>query len=286
MSQHADIDSLDRYLDDRLGEAQAAMVEAHVLACPECRDVLARRAQVEPAAARRHEDSWEQILEGVDQPRLAVSERLLALSRVPRPVARLVAAAPALRQAWLIAGLGLLGVAVLTAHLGSGTVGTVTFVVTAPVVPLVGVALSYGSRGEPAGEVATVAPYRSFRLVVLRTLVVLASWFPAAVILALFLPGRGTTALLWFVPALALCALTLAASTFMDPAPAAAVLGVAWLTAAGLAVRGPRWMPAGELLDQFVAFRPAGQILLAGLAVAGVLVTVARRSTFDTRSAS
>jgi Putative zinc-finger len=283
MSQHADIDSLDRYLDDRLGEAQAAMVEAHVLACPECRDVLARRAQVEPAAARRHEDSWEQILEGVDQPRLAVSERLLALSRVPRPVARLVAAAPALRQAWLIAGLGLLGVAVLTAHLG---VGTVTFVVTAPVVPLVGVALSYGSRGEPAGEVATVAPYRSFRLVVLRTLVVLASWFPAAVILALFLPGRGTTALLWFVPALALCALTLAASTFMDPAPAAAVLGVAWLTAAGLAVRGPRWMPAGELLDQFVAFRPAGQILLAGLAVAGVLVTVARRSTFDTRSAS
>jgi hypothetical protein len=85
---------------------------------------------------------------------------------------------------------------------------------------------------------------------------------------------------------LALCALTLAASTFMDPAPVAAVLGVAWLTAAGLAVRGPRWMPAGELLDQFVAFRPAGQILLAGLAVAGVLVTVARRSAFDTRSAS
>jgi hypothetical protein len=87
-------------------------------------------------------------------------------------------------------------------------------------------------------------------------------------------------------PALALCALTLAASTFMDPAPAAAVLGVTWLTAAGLAARGPRWMPAGELLDQPVAFRPTGQILLAGLAVTGVLVTVARRSTFDTWSAS
>jgi Putative zinc-finger len=270
MTQHADIDSIDRYLDDRLGEAEAAVVEAHVLACAECRDLLARQARVEPAEVKRHEDSWERILEEVDQPRLTVSERLLTLTRVPRPVA----------------GLGLLGVAVLTAHLGSGAVGTVTFVVTAPVVPLVGVALSYGSRGEPTGEVATVAPYGSFRLLVLRTLVVLASWFPAALILALALPGRGTTALLWFVPALALCALTLAASTFTDPAPAAAVLGVAWLTAAGLAVRGPRWMPAGELLDQFVAFRPAGQILLAGLAVAGVLVTVARRSTFDTRSAS
>jgi hypothetical protein len=286
MSRHADIDSLDRYLDDRLGEAQAASVEAHVLACAECRDLLARRARVGPSAVRRHEDSWEQILEGVDQPRLTVLERLLAGCRVPRPAARLVAAAPALRQAWLIAGLGLLGVAVLTAHLGSGTVGTVTFVVTAPVVPLVGVALSYGSRGEPAGEVATVAPYRYFRLVVLRTLVVLASWLPAAVILALALPGRGMTALLWFIPALALCALTLAASTFVDPAPAAVVLAVAWLTTAGLAVRGPRRTPAGELLGQFVAFRPAGQILLAGLAVAAVLVTVARRSTFDTRSAS
>jgi hypothetical protein len=282
MTQHAGIDSLDRYVDDRLGEAEAAVVEAHLLACADCREVLARRARVEPVVVKRHEDSWEQILEGVDQPRLTVSERLLALCRVPRPVARLVAAAPALRQAWLIAGLGLLGVAVLAAQFRSGTVGTVTFVVTAPVVPLVGVALSYGSRGEPTGEVATVAPYRSFRLVVLRTLVVLATWFPAAIILALYLPGRGTTALLWFVPALALCALTLAASTFMDPAPAAAVLGVAWLTAAGLAVRGPRWMPARELLDQFVAFRPAGQILLAALAVIGVLVTVARRSTFDT----
>jgi len=285
MTQHADIDSIDRYLDDRLGEAEAAVVEAHVLACVECREVVARRAHVEPTTVGRHEDSWERILEEVDQPTLTVSERLLTLSRVPRPVARLVAAAPALRQAWLIAGMGLLGVAVLTAHLASGAVGTVTFVVTAPVVPLVGVALSYGSRGEPTGEVATVAPYRSFRLVVLRTLVVLASWFPAALILALALPGRGTTALLWFVPALALCALTLAASTFVDPAPAAAVLGVAWLTAAGLAVRGPRWMPASELLEQFLAFRPAGQILLAGLAVTGVLITVARRSTFDTWSA-
>jgi hypothetical protein len=75
--------------------------------------------------------------------------------------------------------------------------------------------------------------------------------------------------------------LTLAASTFVDPLPAAAVLVVGWLIAAGLAVRGPRWWPAAELLEQFVAFRPAGQVLLAGVAVAAVVVTLARRTAFD-----
>jgi hypothetical protein len=196
-------------------------------------------------------------------------------------VARLVAATPALRQAWLLAGTAMLAVAVLIAQFRSGTVGTVMFVVTAPVVPLIGVALSYGSHGEPAGEVAVVAPYRSFRLVVLRAVVVLVSWLPVAAILALALPTYPAAAVLWFLPALALCSLTLAASTFVDPLPAAAVLVVGWLIAAGLAVRGPRWWPAAELLEQFVAFRPAGQVLLAGVAVAAVVVTLARRTAFD-----
>jgi hypothetical protein len=121
----------------------------------------------------------------------------------------------------LVAGTALLVFAVLIAHTGSGTVGTVMFVVTAPVVPLIGVGLSYGSRGEPAGEVAVAAPYRLFRLVVLRALVVLISWLPAAAILALALPTHPAAAVLWFTPALALCSLTLAASTFVEPLPAA-----------------------------------------------------------------
>jgi hypothetical protein len=281
MSWHADVDSLGRYLEERLSEAQAASVEAHLLACGACREALARRAGGEPTAASRHEDSWNRILEQVDRSRLTVLERLLVWCRVPPAVARLVAAAPALRQAWLMAGIALLAVAVLVAHIGPGAVGTLIFVVTAPVVPLIGVALSYGSRGEPAGEVAVVAPYGSFRLVLLRTLVVLGSSLPAAAILALTLPSHPVAAMLWFIPALALCSLTLAASTFVDPLQFAGVLVLAWLTAAAFDVGDPRWWPSAELLERFVAFQPVGQALLAGVALAALVVTYVRRSAFD-----
>jgi hypothetical protein len=286
MSWHADIDSLDAYLSDRISEARAASVEAHLFACDACRAALARRAGREPSTASRHESSWNRIVEQADRPRLTVLERLLVWCRVPPAAARLVAAAPALRQAWVLAGTALMAVAVIVAHIGPGAVGTVIFVITAPVVPLIGVGLSYGSRCEPAGEVAVVAPYRSFRLVLLRTLVVLGSSLPAAAILALALPSHPAAAVLWFIPALALCSLTLAASTYVDPLPVTVVLVLAWLTVAGLAVRGPRWWSANELLDQFFAFRPAGQVLLGGVALGALAVAVVRRSAFDSWRAS
>jgi hypothetical protein len=286
MSWHADVDSLDGYFGNRLSEAHAASVEAHLLACGACREALALRAGEERPTASRHENSWDRILEQVDQPRLTVVERLLIWWRVPPATARLVAAAPVLRQAWLLAGTALLAVAVLVAHIGPGAVGTLMFAVTAPVVPLIGVALSYGSRGEPAGEVAVVAPYGSFRLVLLRTLVVLGSSLPAAAILALTLPNHPVAAVLWFIPALAMCSLTLAASTFVEPLPVASALVLAWLTAAALDIGDPRWWPAAELLDRFVAFRPAGQALLAGVALGALVVVVVRRSAFDSWVAS
>jgi len=285
MSWHADVETLDRYLDDRLGTAHAASVEAHLLACPTCRDTLGRRSQTVAWALERHRNTWDRIAQGVDRPQFMALERLLGRVGARYSVVRLAAGAPALRQAWWLAGFALLALAVVAAHLGSGTIGTVMFVVTAPVVPLIGVALSYGAHGEPAGEVATVAPYSVFRLVVVRTLVVLLSSVPVAALFALALPTHPTAGLLWFVPALALCSLSLAASTFVDPLLAAGILAACWLAAAGLAIRGPRWMPAGQMLDQFVAFRSSGQLLLAVLALAGLLVAVVRRSAFDTWSA-
>jgi hypothetical protein len=45
-------------------------------------------------------------------------------------------------------------------------------------------------------------------------------------------------------------------------------------------------MPADQMLEKFVMFRPAGQVLLAAVALAAVLLTVARRSAFDTWSMS
>lgn len=284
MTWHADADSLGGYLADRLGYAHAASVEAHLLACPSCRDALARRAGDDPADLRHHRATWDRIVDAVDRPRLTGLERALGRLGVRYGATRLAVGAPALRQAWWVAGVVLLALAALAARQGSGTVGTVLFAVVAPVVPLLGVALSYGAYGEPAGEIAAVAPYSAFRLVVTRTAVVLGSWLPVAGLLALALPTRLTDSLIWFVPGLALCSLTLAASTFVAPLVAAGLVTGGWLTTAVLAVRAPRWVPADQVLDQFVAFRPAGQLLLAGVAVAGLLLTVVRRSAFETWS--
>lgn len=281
MTWHVDTDTLARYLGSRVSDARAASVEAHLLACATCRRVVARHARTESRAENPHENSWQRILDAVDRPRTSIVERIMTKGGVPQHVARLVAAAPSLRQAWWLAGTGLLAFAAFVAQLGSGTAGTVGFVVGAPLVPVVGVALSYGWTGEPAREVAFVAPYPPFRLVLLRTAAVLGSWLPIAGLLALALPGPGVVAVLWLVPALALCAVSLALATIVDPARAAAVLTLVWIAGAAVTIREPRGLPADELLMRFAAFRPEGQAALGAVAVLALFVTLARRSAFD-----
>jgi hypothetical protein len=283
---HADRETLDRYLAGPCSEAEAASLEAHLIACAYCRDLLAQHAGEQPALRPRHDTTLTELLRSVDRPRLTLPERLLMRLSVPEHVARVVAAAPALRQAWWVAGTLLLLIAVLIAELTDGSFGTVAFVVTAPVVPLAGVALSYGLHGEPAGQLAPVAPYGSFRIALVRTAVVVASWLPVGLILGALLPSGLRLGALWLLPALALCCLTLALSTVVDPLRAAAVLAVAWLALAGSSVRGPRNMPAAQLLDQFVAFRAVGQASLAAVALVALAFAVTRRSAFDTWSNS
>jgi hypothetical protein len=283
---HADREILDRYVANRLPEAEAASVEAHLVACADCRDLFARHAGEVPTLRRRHDATLSELLRTVDRPRLTWPERLLRRLSVPEHMARLVAAAPALRQAWWVAGTLLLLATLLIAQLADGSWGTVAFVVVAPVVPLAGVALSYGLHGEPAGQLALVTPYGYFRLALTRTAVVVASWLPVGLILGSLLPGGLALGALWLLPALALSCLTLALSTFLDPLRAAAALAVAWLALAGSSVRGPRNVPAAQLLDQFVAFRAVGQAALAAVALVALAVAVTRRSAFDTWSTS
>jgi hypothetical protein len=281
---HIDAEVLDRYINAHLLDAEAASVEAHIMACQTCRERLAQYARALPALRQRHDKSLGEVLATVDRPQMTMPERLLLWLSVPEHVVRLVAAAPALRQAWWVAGTGLLLAAVLVAQFTEGSAGTVAFVVTAPVVPLAGVALSYGLYGEPAGQLASVASYGSFRLALVRTAVVMASWLPVGLLLGAFLPGEWTLGALWLMPALALCCLTLALSTFVDPLLAASVLGAIWLATAGWSVRGSGAISASQLLDQFIAYQAAGQVILGAFALAALAVTFARRSAFDTWS--
>ena len=271
MSWHLHDDSITAYLGGALHDAHAASVEAHLLACPTCRATLA--AHAEP---RTHAATWDRLADRIDEPRTTLTERLLHAAGVPRHLARLTAGAPTLRRAWLTAGTAVLAVALLASRLGPTPAGTVLFLITAAVAPALGIALTYGPRTDPAGELTRTAAFPAGRLLLLRTLIVLAGWTPVAALLAAALPRHAGAALLWLLPALALSAVTVALAEHIDPGRAAALVTAGWLLLTAPALRGPRYGSTTDWLDRSPAFGTAGQLACAALAAAAALV-LARR---------
>lgn len=297
MSWHADRDTIEQYLAGRLTEAYACSVEAHLLTCETCRHELATvsiggtpASPGGPPDLRGrvvHEQTWDRLLDEVDRPKDNLLVRLLS-RWVPDHLLRPVLAAPALRNAACIAGLALLGITTLVDNLREGTGGTVLFLIAAPVVPLVGVALAYGDPDELCGEVAQALPYSRFRLLLLRTLAVVGLTVPATFLLSFALPVNLALATLWLLPSLALCAATLALSTWVDSRVAAAALGAGWLVATTDSLRGAalRLTDVQQLLDKSAVFTPEGQLTLLCIAAVAVVVAALRRSTYDSRSAA
>lgn len=280
MSWHVDDPILLReYLDRRLPEAPAASIETHLMSCPDCRQRLARTA-----AAPRHERTWQRLTEAVDE---APASRLEAALQavLPSAVVRLVAAAPSLRRSWWNSGTSLLVLALLASWLGTGALGTALFVVSAPLVPLAGVALAYSASDDLVGDVARATPYPRFRVLLLRTGAVAVTTLPVAGLLSFALPAGVRPATLWLAPAVALCALALAFSARFDTGRVAAVLTVLWLAGSWPSLRRPRAdLSIDDLLERSVVFRPAGQAALLAIAALALTVAVVHRTAFENRS--
>jgi len=205
---------------------------------------------------------------------------------LPPHLLRLVAAAPALRNAACAAGFAMLAAAVLAANFRSGPLGTLAFLITAPVVPLMGVALAYSHPDDLCGEVAEALPYSRFKLLLLRTAAVASVTLPVVLMLSLLLPVDLRLALLWLAPSLAMCALTLVLSPFADSRWVAAGLGLVWLVATTVHLpAAPPLTSLHELLAREVLFRPSGQAFLLVVALLAVMISaVLRRTTFETRN--
>jgi hypothetical protein len=279
MSWHVAGPMLTEYLDGRLSEAPAASVESHLMGCEGCREELARAD-----ATPRHEATWRRLDGAVDDQPATALERVLE-AWLPAYVVRLVAAAPSLRRAWWTAGTGLLVLALVAAQLGAGAWGTALFLVSAPLVPLAGVALAYEGSDELAGEVARTTPYPRFRILLMRTAAVAVTTLPVAGLLALALPVGVRPASLWLAPTVALCALALALSSLFDIRRVAVVLTLLWLASSWTSLRRSRApLPIDDLLERSVVFRPAGQAALLLLAAVALVVAVLRRTTFENRS--
>ena len=148
-------------------------------------------------------------------PRASVLERLLRGAGLPAHEARLVAVASAFRGVWLAGVAAVLAFAALAAAVGHAR-GVWLFLAVAPVMPCLVVAAGYDPRMDPALEPELVTPYPALRLILLRTIAVLALALPAVLLFGLAVPGE--TAFAWLLPAVGFVAVVLARVDLGQPA--------------------------------------------------------------------
>ena len=261
MSQpwHVPDDDLHSYAEARLAGPLLWSVEAHVIACAGCRERLT--AACDPV---RLDEGWARVDAALDAAAPGPVERLLLLIGVPDHVARLLTATPALRLSWL--GAVALTLAV-TAGLARGA-APVVFLAVAPLLPLLGVAVSFGPGVDPTYELTLTSPIQAFRLMLLRCVTVVAANVVLCGLASLSLPGLGMSAAAWFLPALALTVLSLLLAPRLGTVGAATVTGIGW--AVLLAIT------AGAV------FTGPGQLTAAVAAVGATLLLVRRSASFDT----
>jgi len=219
---HLDDDMLRRYVGRADSLAEGASAEQHLLSCAPCRARVAAAVTgvIDLAAV------WDRTRDAVEVPRPSVFERLLRVAGLLAHEARLVAVASACRGVWLAGVAAVLVFGALAAAAGHAR-GVWLFLAVAPVVPCLVVASSYDPWLDPALEPELVTPYPALRLVLLRTIAVLALALPAVLLFGLVVPGE--TAFAWLLPAVGFVAVVLAASTWVSPLRAAIAVSSAWL---------------------------------------------------------
>ncbi|MFF4588598.1 zf-HC2 domain-containing protein [Streptomyces sp. NPDC001388] len=195
------------------------------------------------------------------------------------------AAGPAVRGAWLpavlLVALGALGLA----YGADVEAARPLLLVLAPVVPVAGVALSYGPYADPLHEIAAATPSGGLRLVLTRTAAVLGVSLPLLTLTGLLLPASGAPgAAAWLLPGLALTLASLVLAGFVGCRAATAVIGGGWLGAvlvpALTASGGPALAGLAEQLGRCLD-GPVAQGGWAAAAVLSAALLAARRSAYD-----
>ena len=223
---HLDDDALRRYVERTDSLAEGTSAEQHLLCCGPCRARVTVAASVVGLSVIDFAAVWDRTRDAVEVPRASVFERLLRGAGLSAQEARLVAVASAFRGVWLAGVAVVLAFAALAAAAGHAR-GVWVFLAVAPVVPCLVVASSYDPWMDPALEPELVTPYPALRLVLLRTIAVLALALPAVLLFGLVVPGE--TAFAWLLPAVGFVAVVLAASTWVSPLRAAIAVSSVWL---------------------------------------------------------
>ncbi|MFD5480694.1 cupin domain-containing protein [Streptomyces hawaiiensis] len=224
MSWHVSEEELRAYARGELEAPALWSADAHLTSCARCRGVLAEVS--DPVAL---DAGWDRLDAELDAPRTGLLEGLLVRAGVAGHTARLLAATPVLRRSWLGAVVAVLLLSVAAGHAVRGGEFPTLFLALAPLLPLAGVALSYGPALDPTYEMAVVAPMHGFRLLMIRTVAVLAVVLGLNGLATLALPAYGLRALAWLLPGLALTATGLALMPRLGPGLAPCLVGGAWV---------------------------------------------------------
>lgn len=256
---HADTEGLRDYAAGRASLPLTASVEAHLLRCPSCRTAL--RGEADQARLAR---VWERVADDVlvgPTPRTETVALQLGMSERDAVV---VASAPRVRGAWLLAVLlcVLLGVVAVSA---TDTWATFLFLTVAPLLPVGAVGIAYGQDADPTWETTLATPSDPLRLLVLRSLAVLGVAVPVLLIAALLLPGPLWAAAAWLLPALAGTMLTLALSTWFTVSRAALGVTAVWM-ATTIVAAGPGFHDAllvvnSRVLPVYVVVAAVGSVV-------------------------
>ncbi|ALO93847.1 Integral membrane protein [Streptomyces hygroscopicus subsp. limoneus] len=300
---HVPDDQATRYAEGTLPDPDAWSLEKHVEDCARCASrvsaavggtaagtVLAavRAAVLEsaPGAAVSEEAVPGRAAMTPSAGAAGSTQAVLGGRPVVSRLARLLwAAGPAVRGAWLPAVLGV-AVAALVLSYGAGFPGARALLLAiAPVVPVAGVALSYGPHADPLHEVTAATPGGGLRLALTRTVAVLAVSLPLLTLTGLLLPASGApAAAAWLLPGLALALASLALASFVGCRAAAGVTGGGWLCAVlapvAVAPGGAATLRLAEQLSRCLD-GVAAQGAWAAAAVLSAALLTARRPAYD-----
>jgi signal transduction histidine kinase len=189
-------------------------------------------------------------------------DRVLARLGLRDDIVRIVAATPSLRVPWILAA----GSVVVFALWGASVEPRLAVIVAmvAPVLPVAGVAAAYGPWADPMFEMTQASPVSGFRVLVIRSLAVVAVAVVLVGLAATVVPGAGVTAIAWVLPSLALCSASLLLATVVPLTRAVAIVAIAWFAvAAGAAVTQPAAMFRGWAQVAFCAVAIGCSLLLA-----------------------
>ncbi|MFF9865985.1 zf-HC2 domain-containing protein [Streptomyces sp. NPDC013953] len=305
---HVDAALAARYADGSASEPDAWSLEKHVERCGRCAALVS--AAVRGSAAGPALAEVRGALLALAAPEAAPAAGPVAAAgpvstaQAPAPVpaggpagpgrarvsrvGRLAwAAGPALRGAWIVAVLLVVAGALALAY-GGGVDGVRPLLLAlAPVVPLAGVAVSYGRHADPLHEIAAATPSGGLRLLLTRTAAVLAVCVPLLTAAGAVLPAEAGApgAAVWLLPGLALTLAALALGSYVGCRTAAAAVAVAWLAvvagpALGEAFPFPSDAAAGGAPARYLSGSAAQGGWAAAAAVCAGLLALRRRS-FD-----